>query len=91
MLGYVDLTQDESAELSAALLDPSLRSDSEGDTLPIREIVRKRILRLPQIARRVKNAGVSDPEDDDLSSDYYSDDPIDHISPTPMGYQPFLH
>ena len=70
VLGYVDLTQDESAEISAALLDPSLSSDSEDDLLSAKQIVRKRILRLPHLSQSLRETPDSDPdEDDDLTSE----------------------
>ena len=73
VLGYVDLTQDESAELSAVLLDPSLSSDSEDDLLPSRAAVRKRILRLPQLSAALpKGNDDASEEDDDLTSTYSS-------------------
>ena len=74
VLGYVDLTQDESAELSTLLLNPSLSSDSEDDTLPLRAVIRKRILRLPQLVKSLPEHTITDDEnnDDDLTSEYSS-------------------
>lgn len=74
MLGYVDPAQEESAELSAALLGPSLSSDSEGDCLPSMEVVRKRIMRLRRISATLHklNDDASE-EDDDLTFIYASD------------------
>ena len=69
VLGYFDLTHDESADLSAVIRDPSLRSDSDGDLLPSREVVRKRILRLPQLSESLRKVGDDASEkDDDVTS-----------------------
>ena len=88
VLGYVDLTQDESAEHSAALLNPPLSSESEDDLLPIRAAIRKRTPRLHQLSGSLPNAVESDPEqDDDITAEYMSE----VESPTSLGYYPYVH
>ena len=71
VLGNAYHTQDESAELSAALRGPPTSTVSEGECPSIRSVVRKRAIRLPRNSRRLPTV-VDDRsgKEDDLTSEY---------------------